>query len=108
MNSLTVIALFTTILGTAMAAGGGCAYKDTVTNTSTWNYKLGAGDWTCGDCGTGKQQSPVDVKLPAVGTSGFKTDLTVKVDVPDSIQSVKLIKSASTVKVQFGGVSSTS
>jgi len=109
MNSLTTIFLLSAALGIAYSAGPGCAYVDTVTdNSKEWNYKQGGAEWTCGACSTNNnQQSPIDVKLPAKGTAGFKENLTVKVDVPDSIQTVKLLKSASTVKVDMSPSSTT-
>ena len=103
MKSLTTILLLTTVLGIAYSAGGACKYVASVTNAATeWNYKQGGAEWSCGACKTNKnQQSPIDVKLAAKGTAGVKTDLTVKVDVPDSKQACKLLKSPSTIKVDF-------
>lgn len=87
MKSLTVISLLAICLGTAYSAGPGCTYvAGTPKNSSEWNYLQGGGEWSCGACSTNKgQQSPIDVKLAAKGTAGVKTDLTVKVDVPDSL-----------------------
>jgi len=103
MKTLTLITLTTTLIALTQSAGPGCAYVETVTdNTKEWNYKQGGAEWSCGDCKTNKgQQSPIDVKLPEKGTTGFKDNLTVKVEVPDSSQTVKLLRSKSTIKVDF-------
>ena len=51
MKSLTTVFLLTAVLGLVRSAGPGCKYVETVTdNSKEWNYKLGGGEWTCGDC----------------------------------------------------------
>ena len=55
MNSLTLICLLAVVINVAYSAGAECPYADTITKPATeWNYKQGAGEWTCGACKTNK------------------------------------------------------
>ena len=107
MKSLTAIFLLSAAVGIVYSAGDECKYVASVSdNSKEWNYVNGGAEWTCGACTSNPaQQSPINVVLPAPGTAGFKNDLTLKVDVPDSAQTCKLLKSASTVKVDFSSSS---